>query len=237
MDAADEAYARAAVGEVLAEWRLRDGARVRLTGDPGGSARRADSGPRPPEVLVQVNLRVHGAPVRVQLACDSATRAVDLAAERLRRQVRRLVTAYESWPWPDPERPPLAVPFAGALRRRKAYRLPVGSPCQATAFMNAMDYDVMLFTDAETGEDAVVYRSGPTGLRLSRQRTMRPPSLPGVLPLTVHAHRVPSLTPADAAQRLVEGWLPHIFFTDSDTGRGSLIYRRYDGDLAQIIAA
>lgn len=34
--------------------------------------------------------------------------------------------------------------------------------------LNAMDYDVHLFTDAATGEDAVVYRAGPSGLRLAR---------------------------------------------------------------------
>jgi len=100
--------------------------------------------------------------------------------------------------------------------------------------MNAMDYDITLFTDAETGEDAVVYRSGPTGLRLARQRTMRPPSLPVLLPLTVNAHRVATLTAASAADRLVEGWLPHVFFTDRETGRGNLLYRRYDGELGLV---
>lgn len=29
------------------------------------------------------------------------------------------------------------------------------------AVLSAMDYDVYLYTDADTGEDAVVYRSGP----------------------------------------------------------------------------
>lgn len=224
VDPADEAFARAAVGEVLAQRRLRDGARVRLTHGvcSGGPA------------LVQVNLRVNGAPARVQVAGGSTAQAIEVAARRLRRQLHRLTTAYEPWPWPDPERRPLGVPTAGSVRRHKPYPLHIGSPCQAVAFMNAMDYDVMLFTDGETGEDAVVYRSGPTGLRLARQRTMRPPALPVLLPITVNAHRVPTLSPTAAAELLVEGWLPHLFFTNRDTGRGALLYRRYDGDLGLI---
>jgi hypothetical protein len=231
VDGAEAAYAVAAVCEVLAESRLRDGARVRLSGGvcAGGPA------------LMQVNLRVNGAPARVQLAGATPTQTVDETAHRLRRQLRRLTTAYEPWPWPDPQRRPLGVPMAGTVRRHKNYRLHVGSPCQAAAFMNAMDYDVMLFVDAETGEDAVVYRSGPTGVRLARQHSMRPPSLPTLLPLTVNAHRVPALALPAAVDRLVAGWLPFVFYTDADSGRGRgrgrLLYRRYDGDLGLITPA
>ncbi|MGO8965653.1 hypothetical protein [Mycobacterium sp.] len=41
-----------------------------------------------------------------------------------------------------------------------------------------MDHDLHLFTDASTGVDAVVYRGRPSGLRLARQRCMRPPRSP-----------------------------------------------------------
>jgi hypothetical protein len=95
----------------------------------------------------------------------------------------------------------------------------------------------MLYTDAETGEDAVVYRSGPTGVRLARQHSMHPPSLPTLLPLTVNAHRVPTLDLPAAVDRLVAGWLPFVFYTGTDSGRGGLLYRRYDGDLGLITPA
>jgi hypothetical protein len=226
-DGAVEAYALAAVSEVLAEAGLRDGARVRLVRSV------CASGP----ALVQVNLRVAGAPARVQVAGESPSVAIDRAAERLRLQIRRLTTAYEPWPWPDPQRRPLAVPINGVLRRHKSYRLQVGSPCQAVASMNAMDNDVMLYRDAETGEDAVVYRSGPTGLRLARQHSMRPPAMHLLLPITVNAHRIAVLYPTEAAHRLIEGWLPFVFFTDRGTRRGSLLYRRYDGDFGLITPA
>ncbi len=220
----DAARAGDAVSDVLDRAGVRDGARVRLVGAV------CNGGP----TVVQVNLRVNGAAARIQVAGPSSLVAIGRAADRLQRQVRRLTTAYELWPWPDPQRRPLGVPGPGALRRRKRYRLPTGPPCRAIASMNAMDYDVMLYTDGETGEDAVVYRSGPTGVRLARQRSMRPPSMPISVPLTVNAHRVPVLTPLEATARLVHGWLPFVFFTDRRSGRGNLIYRRYDGDLGLV---
>ena len=223
----DVALARTSVAEVLARTGIRDGARIRLVGSL------CAGGP----VLAQVNLRVCGAPARVQLPGSTAVVGIGRVAARLERQIRRLTTAYEPRPWPDPERRPLSVPGAGAIRRRKTYRLCVASPCQAIAYMDAMDYDVMLFTDIETGQDAVVYRSGPTGVRLARQQSMRPPSAPVAVPLTVNSHRIPTLTTAEAAARLALGWLPFVFFTDRSTGRGALLYRRYDGDLGQITAA
>ena len=69
-----------------------------------------------------------------------------------------------------------------------------------------------LFTCAETGEDAVVYRAGPTGVRLARQHSMHPPSMPvsmqAMPPLTLNPRPVPTLAPGQAGHRLGEGWLP-----------------------------
>jgi hypothetical protein len=216
--------ALAPIRSVLTRAGAEHAARIRVTHLGGrGSA-----------TLVQVNLRCNGAPARVQVAGRTAAAAVDAASARLSRQLRRLTNAYEPWPWPDPQRRALALPDPTDIVRRKPYRLLVGVPCQAAAFMNAMDYDVMLYTDAETGEDAVVYRCGPTGLRLARQRSMHPPKLPVLLPLTVNAHKVPTFTEREAAAHLAHGWLPYVFYTDRTTSRGHLLYRRYDGNLGLI---
>ena len=187
--------------------------------------------------LVQVNLRVCGAPARIQVPGRTIVMAISAAAARLQRQIHRLTTAWEPWPWPDPERRGLGVPGEGTIARLKTYRLHTGTPCQAAAILNAMDYDAFLYTDAETGEEAVVYRSGPTGLTLARQRTMQPPSQPVTLPLTINPRKTPILTPAKAATRLTDGWLPYVFYTDHQTKRGNLLYRRYDGDLGLIAPA
>src|SRR5689334_15782088 len=158
---------------------------------------------------LQVNLRVCGDPARIQVPGWDPAAAIGAAVDRLRRQVRRLTTAWEPWPWPDPLRRALAVPGRGEIVRCKSHRLTVGTPCRAAAVLGGMDYAVYLYTDADTGEDAVVYRSGPTGLRLARQRSMRPPapvgptgSMPAALALTVNARKVPVLTAGEAADRL-----------------------------------
>lgn len=111
--------------------------------------------------------------------------------DRLRRQIDRLTRAWQPWPWPEPGKRSLGAPSAGVVARLKTFRLHVGMPCQAAAFMNAMDFDVALYTDAESGEEAIVYRAGPTGLCLSRQRSANPPSMPVTLPLTIDPRRVP----------------------------------------------
>ena len=217
--------AREMIGAVVAAGRIDPVVvRVRLT------AGTCAGGP----VLVQVNLRVCGAPARIQIAGRTARQAITAAAARLQRQIARLTVAWQPWPWPDPEKRSLGIPGAGAVARLKTYRMHLGTPSQATAFMNAMDYDVTLYTDAETGEDAIIYRAGPTGLCLSRQHSIRPPSLPVTLPLTINPRRVPQLAAVQAAHRLAEGWLPFVFYIDRRTRRGNLLYRRYDGDLGLI---
>ncbi len=65
----------------------------------------------------------------------------------------------------------LSASAEAVIDRRKPVVLQRASPLGAVVVMDAMDYDVHLFTDAETGEDAVVYRAGP-----SRQR-LAPPAL------------------------------------------------------------
>lgn len=224
VSAAERDCAEAMISAVLIHHRGSAGIpRVRVS-DLGGTG------------VVQVNLRVCGAPARVQVAAEGVVTAISAAAARLERQVRRLTTAWEPWPWPDPERLSLGMPGEAPIARLKTHRLHIGMPCQAGAILNAMDYDVYLYTDAETGEDAVVYRAGPTGLQLARQRTMRPPSLPVTLPLTVNPRRTPTLTAGQAAARLAAGWLPFLFYTDLDTRRGNLLYRRYDGALGLLRA-
>jgi hypothetical protein len=223
--AAEVDCAEALIGAVLTYRKVpTGGARVRLSGA------QCRGGP----MLVQVNLRVCGAPARIQVPGRDAGTAIAAAATRLDRQVRRLCSAWDPWPWPDPERRALSAPGQARIVRRKTYRLPICVPCQAVAILAAMDYDAYLYTDAQTGEDAVVYRCGPTGLRLARQRSMHPPSTPPHLRLTVNSRRTPILTPEQAAGRLAEGWLPLLFYTDRDSGRGSLLYRRYDGNLGLI---
>lgn len=213
-------------GRVLRFRPAAESARVRLTGPPCSHE----------PLLVQANLNHAGISTRVQIAGD-APAIIDSAARRLEQLLIRLAGGWAPREWPDHTRPPLAILTANRpITRRKVYSPLIGTPQAATAVMDSMDYDVLLFVDEETGEDAVVYWAGPVGVRLSRQYSMHPPASNSVA-LTINPHTTPQLTEDSAARRLCWYGLPFVFFTDPDSGRGRLLYRRYDGDLALVTSA
>ncbi|WP_067845696.1 sigma 54 modulation/S30EA ribosomal C-terminal domain-containing protein [Nocardia lijiangensis] len=227
---ADVTRAVRAIGRVLRRHHLDVPARVRVTAPRN----------REEPTVVQANVRLHDTPTRVQVTGPRGF-AVTFAVERLDRQLSRLV-ANQSRAWPDPARPPLArVTEQRPIIRRKYCELMTGTPAEATAVMDAMDYDAYLFTDADTGEDAIVHWSDPFGVRLVRQRTtsalderMSRPLSANSLPLTVHPEPSPVLRESEAATTLCRDGLPFLFFTDRETLRGHLLYRRYDGDLTVV---
>lgn len=230
---ADVTRAVRAIGRVLRRHHLDVPARVRVTAPPEPDA----------PTVVQANVRLHDTPARVQVTGPRGF-AVTFAVERLDRQLTRLL-ARQSRDWPDPARPPLAeVTEERPIIRRKACALLTGTPSEATSVMDAMDYDAYLFTDAQTGEDAVVHWSEPLGVHLVRQRSSVHPLAPAdrpltvsSLPLTVDSGPAPLLTEDEAALRLCRNGLPFLFFTERATQRGNLLYRRYDGDLTLVAPA
>lgn len=95
------------------------------------------------------------------------------------------------------------------------------------------DYDFPLFVDAGTGQGGAVCRAGPTGYRLARL----PGLAPVAMPWTINVGVVPRLTPGQAAGRLDTTEMPYRFFRDATTGRGSLLYQRYDGQYGLLAGA
>ncbi len=221
-------HATRVVGATLGRLRIRGGARVRMSCH--NEAKR---------LVVQVNLRVAGGPTRMQTLAPLHN-PFSFAAMRLRDQIRAVSDPiWRPRAWPDTSRPLLAWPGHGDIARRKSFALAVTEPLAAATFMDAMDYTIHLFTDAETGEDAVVFRAGPLGLRLARQALKHPPRISGTrlaqpLLLTVHPYTTPLLPEQSAVRRLCEHGLPFLFFTDLGSGRGRLLYRRFDGALGLI---
>ncbi|WP_244603992.1 sigma 54 modulation/S30EA ribosomal C-terminal domain-containing protein [Mycobacterium attenuatum] len=223
-------YVARAVGRVLAHHEIAGGARVRLKTGPCGR------GP----MVVQVNLRVGEFPARVH----AVTSGLDDLTPALLRLDRHIVRMYEQWrprPWPDPTRRLMTIAGDAVVVRRKSVVVQCSTPLEAVAVMDAMDYDAHLFTDVETGEDAVVYRAGPSGLRLARQRHVYPPgwasssSYSGLtVPLIVNSRQTICLTEEAAVRRAHQHRPNLLFFTESATGRGNLLYPRYDGNLGLI---
>lgn len=182
--------------------------------------------------LVQANLTVAGTPVRAQVSAPFFPEAAKLLRQRLREQVARLGGANPAQSWRGPTaRWWSAQPSGPRIVRHKDYPLARCHPGEAALTMDVMDYDFHLFVDDETGEDSIVFRVGPTGYRLARPRSLAPPSAPVDVPLTINVYPVPSETVESASNWLTTCTdLPFRFFTDTETGRGTVLYRRYDGD-------
>ncbi|MEV6276722.1 hypothetical protein [Nocardia sp. NPDC051832] len=200
------ARARRGIDRVLQRHHIAAPARVRLTAPRGSGA----------PMLVQANLRLPGGPVRVQVTGPIGF-AVTFAIERLDLQLDKVAAGGT---WPNQCRPALTrVTGAHPIVRRKESRLHNITAAKATAILEAMDYDAHLYVDAELKTDAIVYRAGENAL----QDTAAPPS-------------IPCLDESAAAARLCALGLPVLYFTDPACGRGRLLYRRYDGDLAIVLA-
>jgi hypothetical protein len=95
------------------------------------------------------------------------------------------------------------------------------------AVLDAMGYRAHVFTDPETEADAVVYRAGPCGYRPARCATGPVPHT--AVPPVLDPYPAPALTREQAVARLERALSPHLFFAEPDTGRGRLLYRRFDG--------
>ncbi|WP_328601404.1 sigma 54 modulation/S30EA ribosomal C-terminal domain-containing protein [Nocardia terrae] len=216
-----------AIGRMLERFHVTSGVRVRV------ASANCEDGP----MLVQANLRIAGNAARMQSLTGGHSNIFP-AVSRLEHQIRCLSGPWRPRAWPEDTRRPLTLPGRNPIARRKAVPLRTLDPLAAVQLMDAMDYDVHLFVDAETGEDAIVYRAGPSGLKLARQHHVNPPdSQPDSERLTISPVPAPVSAEADAVHRLCDHGLPFLFYTDRDTGRGHLLYRRYDADLTLVTPA
>lgn len=242
----DEAeHVRDAVGpEISAIGHPVEQARVRLTRYAGRDL--------PMQVVAQVNVVVADRMVRAQLSAPTADEAIDGAAAGLRWRLNRLgrrLAAERSGdvgPTPGGWRPVYLPTPAGLLNprnrprklvRAKSCRLAVQDADAAAFTMELRDYPFHLFADDATGAESLLYRGGPTGYRLLR--TVAGPDPRGVtVPLSVRGWPAPVLPVARAVEVLNSTPArSFVFFTDPSTGRGRVLYRRYDGDLAMLSPA
>jgi hypothetical protein len=196
-----------------------------------------DTRPRP-QLIAQANARLGGRPVRAQVIAHSTVDAEMLLALRLREQLARATAQWTPRAWPprtDPRRTPgLAAIARPHLARLKQYTLTACTPFEAAVFLDAMDYDIHLFTDPDTGREAVIHRSAPNGYTLTRLHTAPPPPS-GPVPLTLALRPAPRLTRREAIDHLQATGLPHLFFAHPDARHGAVLYRRHAGDYGLII--
>lgn len=202
-------------------------------------------------VIAQATLDVRGRAVRAQVEAATVKDAIDQLESRLRRRLEHLTQLWEPRRGPDAAPPwrhtaePVSRPglIAGPAEdshiiRRKSFTM---APCtvdEAVMEMDVLDYDFHLFTEIGTGAAGVVYRSGPTRLRLA---LVAPDLADDVAPydqsVTISTHPVPCLREEDAVERMGALKHPFLFYIDAAQGRASVLYRRYDGNYGVITPA
>ncbi|MFF6779255.1 sigma 54 modulation/S30EA ribosomal C-terminal domain-containing protein [Streptomyces sp. NPDC012637] len=198
----------------------------------------------------QAVVDVSGRPVRAHVAASTMFEAVDLLQERLTVRLARARrygprgssgAVQEAW-WDSaghehrPHRQHLPAEER-RIERYKSFSRNRQTPEDAVIDLEAMDYDFWVFTDLTSGYDSVVYRDVRTGRH--RLASLGPvgeePQAEGLL--SVSTVPVPVSTVPEAVQRLNLTGLPWVFFADTATGRGSVLYHRYDGHYGLITPA
>ena len=123
--------------------------------------------------------------------------------------------------------------------RRKTFAVAALTPEEASIEMDLLDHDFYLFTSAVTGDDNVVFRTGEGAYELiepSRESSTGAPHDPGWAMRLSDVH--PSVMTVDGAIDLLDlGDEPFVFHLDVTTGRGNVVYRRYDGHYGVIVPA
>ncbi|WP_171053103.1 ribosome hibernation promotion factor [Streptomyces marianii] len=218
--------------------------RAQLTQAANPSASR----PATAQAVVDVN----GCPVRAHVAADTMFEAVDLLqdrlAARLARTRRHIGSEHRGGPAAEEasrehrgqgRRPDRQQQPAEERRvvRHKSFSLGRQTPEDAVIDMESMGYDFWLFTDMTSGHDSVVYRDGRSGRhRLASAGTVSPAHEAGPL-LGVSSAPVPECSLDEAVRRMRLTGLPFLFFADSATGRGRVLYHRCDGHYGLITPA
>jgi hypothetical protein len=199
--------------------------------------------------FAKAELDLDGRFTRAHAVGATAAEAIDALDARLRDRLERDVhraaaqrlrhRADDEWRHGDePTSPSPYVPRPVEEReivRRKTFAFDALSPEDAALELEQLDHDFYLFTSATTGDDNVVFRAEEGGYELIEPPRDTPPT-------SGTAMRRSNLRPAvmtvdDAIELLDLGQEPFVFYLDATTGRGNVVYRRYDGNYGLITPA
>lgn len=245
VDEGDVAYAAGAVGAVL----HRVGAPIlfsRLKLENAADPARA----RP--AMAQVSLDVDGEAVRAQVAAHYIREAADLLAKRLADRLdhrsqriddlRRRGPGGETGEWRHGDLPAIRPGYFDRpveerqLVRHKTSAVDESTPDEAVFDMELADYDFYLFRDLASGEDSLIEAEADGSYRLTRLHPGTVGAQPTAVRMVLSDQVPPELSVDRAIERLDAAGEQRLFFADSDTGRGSVVYRRYDGHYGLITA-
>lgn len=213
-------------------------------------------------VTLRATIELKGDAVRAHVSASTVAAAIDGLEPRLRTRLRRRIErrsarrhrGAESGPgeWRHGDATATQTPyFPRPVEEREVVRYktvaPVGSTVEEALFdLDSMDYDFYLFVDSETADDAFVSRltadqsgTGQVELRyLSGTDQLDGGDVAGDLAgVSLVGQQAPVMELEAAEDRLDLGEDRWIFYRDAETGRGHVLYRRYDGHYGLIVPA
>lgn len=209
--------------------------------------------------FVEMSAVIAGQPIRAHAAAPTIHEATDAAAQRFTQQIERAqdrreamhqrLTDPSSWHHGDAARNHArrvgVYPRpneARALVRRKPFALEGESIDEAVLDLELLDHDFFLFENVETGQPNVVAREGE-GYRLWQVEPGAPLVHTVIAPVAFDPAVAPRCTVSEARLMLAmqeeeDGVRPpFVFFVDDETGRGAVLYRRFDGHDGLVEAA
>jgi ribosome-associated translation inhibitor RaiA len=202
--------------------------------------------------FAKAELDVNGRMVRAHAAATTMFEAVDLLEGRLRERIERLAHAQEAkhfrhrgddHEWhrgdlPASRRPYFPRPVdEREIVRHKTFAAGDATPEEAVLELEQLDHDFYLFHNVVTDEDNVLWRLAAGQYQLLEPSPAATPTEPGsgISPSPI---RPSGMNLEGAIELLGLGDQPFVFFLDQDTtGRGSVVYRRYDGHYGLIETA
>lgn len=205
--------------------------------------------------VAEATLDLGGQIVRAHVAARDVTAAIDLLDDRLRRRLTRQARGRNrgQHPRPAPAQPggwrhgdvPTERPefFDRPIEEREVVRHKTFAlepmTCDEAAWdLDMLGHDFYLFTEIESGHDAVIFHADGDGhLELMRtSENSHDPSLAAATLVLSNQHP-PELSLTDAEERLDNGHERFVFFVHTETKRGNVVYRRYDGHYGLITPA
>lgn len=194
--------------------------------------------------MAEATVDLSGTVVRAHVAASTMLEAIDLLDGRLRRRIdegedrmRALHLRHRddgpgewrhgSMPSERPHRYERPVEER-ELVRHKSFAVRQQTVDEAVLDLEALDHDFFLFRDERTGCDAVLWRrNAHHALIESDGRGGEAPDT--VAEVEVEHRPVERLAIAEAIEHLDLGADPFVFFVNAESGRGNVVYLRYDG--------
>lgn len=196
--------------------------------------------------IARASLNVNGRFLGAHVAAHNMAEAVDLLEQRLADQIehrsQRIEALRRHGPGPAApgewrhadlpasrpeyfERPP----DERQLVRHKAFTSAEQSVEEAIFDMEQADYDFYLFRDLASGQDSVVERLDGDAFRLQHLQPVDVEPAATIYAVVRDDRPASALSVAAAVELLAGCDDRFVFFSDVDTGRGCVLYRRYDG--------